>query len=181
MKNTQGGKHKNQARKDTYVRKTVTRLSMDECEKYAIVEKLYGGGRCKVVTVENLELMCTIRGKFTGKFKRSNTVTAGAFVLVGLRDWESSPVNCDLIEIYDNSDLATLSSIPSVAAFLSNSHSSSSSASSSASSSNELVFDSNSNELLSFSQTVKTDSIVHSDSDTFLQSDRDDEFDFHHI
>jgi translation initiation factor IF-1 len=126
VKNTQGGKHKNQARKDTYVRKTVTRLSMDECEKYAIVDKLYGGGRCKVITVDNLELMCTIRGKFTGKFKRSNTVTAGAFVLVGLREWESSPVNCDLIEIYDNSDMTTLTTIPSVAAFLSSSNSSNS-------------------------------------------------------
>ena len=117
VKNTQGGKHKNQARKDTYVRKTATRLST-EGEKYAIVDKLYGGGRCKVVTVDNLELMCTIRGKFTGKYKRSNTVSQGAFVLVGLREWESSPANCDLIEIYDNSDMATLMTIPAVAAFL---------------------------------------------------------------
>ena len=151
MKNTQGGKHKNQARKDTYVRKTVTRLSMDECEKYAIVDKIYGGGRCKVITVDNLELMCTIRGKFTGKFKRSNTVTAGAFVLVGLREWESTSMNCDLIEIYDNSDMATLSSIPSVAVFLS----------SSSSSNSDVVFDNKTSIL----PALDLDNVNHDDLD----------------
>ena len=171
VKNTQGGKHKNQARKDTYVRKTATRLSTDECEKYAIVEKLYGGGRCKVITVENVELMCTIRGKFTGKFKRSNTVTTGAFVLVGLREWESSPVNCDLIEIYDNSDMSTLMTIPSVAAFLSSSKPS-------ASSTSDVIFDVYANSTIDSSSLIDLPS-VHIDQD--LDQDIDDEIDFDHI
>ena len=109
VKNTCGGnKQKGFARKDAHVSKSKTMLSNDPNELYAKVTKLFGGKICQVITSDDQELKCTIRGKFSGKFKRANLLTVNSFVLVGLHDFNSSNPSCDLLEIYDQSDLSSL-------------------------------------------------------------------------
>ena len=109
VKNTCGGnKQKGFARKDAHVSKSKTRLSTDSNEIYAKVTKLFGGKICQVITIHGQELKCTIRGKFSGKFKRANLLTINSFVLIGLHDFNTSNPSSDLLEIYDSSDLSSL-------------------------------------------------------------------------
>lgn len=119
VKNIQGGsKSKGQARKfstSCTSSRSILRLSNCSLEKYACVTKLYGQGRCKVITVDDVELQLVIRNKFKGRSLRSNMVSVGSVILVGLREWEG-PDNykiCDLLEVYDTDDYNKLKSIPS--------------------------------------------------------------------
>jgi hypothetical protein len=112
VKNTKGGHHKNQARKDSYVSSAKTRLSMDPYEVYAKVIKLFGGNQCDVITINGDTLRCIIRGKFSGKFKRANIIAINSFVLIGIRDWASNANTADLIDIYSNSDISSLPNNP---------------------------------------------------------------------
>lgn len=119
VKNLSGGnKSKGFARKDI-ARKEISklRLSQDEAELYAQVQKIYGGGACQVVTLEGIELLCHIRGKFRGRGKRDNFISNGTWLLVGLRDWEDKPSSdskkksqCDVIEVYNDSEKERLKS-----------------------------------------------------------------------
>ena len=118
VKNTQGGKHKNAARKHINSSKQLTnlRISQDELEKYAQVEKNLGNGMCHVVCEINgkvEKLLCHIRGKFRGRGKRDNTISNGSWILIGLREWELEKKsdklqNCDLLEVYSDLDKAKL-------------------------------------------------------------------------
>ena len=112
VKNTKGGHHKNQARKDSYVSSYKTRLSLDPSEVYAKVIKLFGGNQCEVITILGDTVRCIIRGKFSGKFKRANLIALNSFVLIGFRDWASIASTADLIEIYSLSDLSSLPNNP---------------------------------------------------------------------
>jgi translation initiation factor IF-1 len=113
VKNVSGGnKSKGFARKD-FARKVnrKLRLSEDEAEVYAQVRKIYGGAACQVVTLDGIELLCHIRGKFRGRGKRDNFISIGTWLLVGLREWENKPAHdskklsqCDVIEVYNDSD-----------------------------------------------------------------------------
>jgi translation initiation factor 1A len=109
VKNLTGGnKTKGHARKDVNVKTTNSlRLSENELEKYAKVVKLLGNGMCYVLCIDNVERLCHIRGKFKGKGKKDNLLRISSWILVGLREWESSTnekigkkSHCDLLEIY---------------------------------------------------------------------------------
>jgi hypothetical protein len=59
---------------------------------------------------------CHIRGKFRGRGKRDNLISPGTWLLIGLREWEKEPsagklLNCDLIEVYSESDKERLKNI----------------------------------------------------------------------
>ena len=118
VKNTGGGKHKGIARKfvnsndasalsETKTR--VIRVPDEEC--YAQVARRLGGSICEVVTHEGDRFQCHIRGKFSGKFKRSNCLEVGSFVLVGKRAWESVKKNVDLLHVYLPHDVQYLKSL----------------------------------------------------------------------
>jgi hypothetical protein len=117
VKNTTGGsKTKGQARK--LVSSTHTehlRLSTGSLEQYACVTKIYGNGRCAVITVSGLELQCVIRKKFSGKLRRNNIITAGGLILAGLREWEGEDnyKTCDVLEVYSTDEIIRLRDIPS--------------------------------------------------------------------
>jgi translation initiation factor IF-1 len=118
VKNAGGCKTKGLARK--LVNAPVNnklRLPEDECECFAKVLKMLGNGMCHVNLVykDNLfeNVICHIRGKFRNRNKRSNLVSNGDTLLVGIRDWESNVDNCDLLFIY-NIQLINLISLPSV-------------------------------------------------------------------
>lgn len=104
VKNTNGGsKHKSSARKhaDTTANAYRDPTPSSPYEKIATVDRLLGNGMCIVLTHEPkpLTLLCHIRGKFRGKQKSHNIVSNKSIVLIGLRDWESTPKNCDLLAI----------------------------------------------------------------------------------
>jgi initiation factor 1A len=112
VKNTGGNKTKGQARKFiTAPKSNILRISEDDCEVYAQVTKTLGNGMCHVICIDEITRLCHIRGKFRGRGKRDNTINNGSWILVGLREWELEKKsdgkklqNCDLLEVYDNSD-----------------------------------------------------------------------------
>ena len=114
VKNTTGGsKHKGQARK--LVNAPVSnkiRFSEDEDECYAIVSKMLGNGMCHVNVLKDNDILeniiCHIRGKFRSRNKKSNLVSVGCIVLVGLRSWTSSIDACDLLSIYPDHHISSL-------------------------------------------------------------------------
>ena len=118
VKNAGGNKTKGQARKFASGggKNDKLRLSEDECEVYAIVEKMLGNGMCHVLCHDSVTRLCHIRGKFRGRGKRDNTVQNGAWLLVGLREWdlekkdETKIQNCDLLEVYQDRDRNELKS-----------------------------------------------------------------------
>ena len=119
VKNAGGNKSKGQARKFvTAPKSTVLRISEDPCEVYAQVTKTLGHGMCHVVSIDGTTLLCHIRGKFRGRGKKDNIINNGCWILVGLREWESEKSkddkklnNCDLLEVYNNSDKEKLKKI----------------------------------------------------------------------
>lgn len=115
VKNTKGGKGaKSIARKTTSTDVGRLRLSTCDLEQFACVTKLFGNGMCEIYLNDNTRLMGHIRSKFRGRQKRSNIISSYSIVLVGLREWESTPKNCDILCIYDDNQLEQLSSIPNV-------------------------------------------------------------------
>ena len=115
VKNKTGGsKHKKMARKNAepVVKKTRFKDQSEKCEVYAVVTKNFGQGNCEVTCNDEKVRLCVIRNKFKGRNKRSNKIFIGCYVLVGLRDWETSrdgkKEKCDLLEVYDNSQARDL-------------------------------------------------------------------------
>lgn len=113
VKNTTGGsKHKSQARKNIAGRHTSSalRVTTEEGETYAQVEKMLGGSHMHVICMDGKTRLCTIRGKFRGRGKRDNRIETGTWVMVGLRDYETvretddKLENCDLLEVYKDTD-----------------------------------------------------------------------------
>jgi translation initiation factor IF-1 len=111
VKNTTGGnKSKGFARKNVNASKQSSKLrtAVEVGEVYAVVVKLFGGARCLVVGMDNVERACIIRGKFRGGQRRDHTLKSGTLVLVGDRDWTSEKKDklreCDLLEVYSDID-----------------------------------------------------------------------------
>ena len=120
VKNTHGGSgHKKFARKFTSGPKSnKLRISEDEGEIYAIVTKMLGNGMFHCHCLDNTMRLGHIRGKFSGRGKRDNLVEGCKWVLIGLREWdvpsEKTGVSltkakdkmqqCDLLEVYSDSD-----------------------------------------------------------------------------
>lgn len=117
VKNLHGGtgtkslarKHQTKAKND--------HVRLPECieEQFAYVDKMLGNGMCEVYTNDNTRLIGHIRNKFRGRQKRHNTIVKGAILLVGLRTWESTPKNCDILTIYDDNDIKQIKNKPDIA------------------------------------------------------------------
>jgi len=126
VKNTQGGSsHKKFARKfssgGSSNNNNILRVSEDKGEIYAIVIKMLGNGMFHCHCLDNQIRLGHIRGKFSGRGRRDNTVEGGKWVLIGLREWDipsekSSTMlkisnkmqQCDLLEVYSDSDKSRL-------------------------------------------------------------------------
>ena len=130
VKNTFGGnKHKSQGRKFVNA-KPSSKLRLAECdgELYAVVTKMCGTGMFHAQCIDGELRLGHIRGKFSGRKKRDNMVTPGIWVLVGERNFSNLQENstshsslltsqktkkdkleqCDLLEVYSDSDKQTL-------------------------------------------------------------------------
>jgi len=119
VKNTKGGKgHKSLGRKYQSQTNNVLRLSTDPLEKYAFVTKIFGGGMCEVYYIQDkdkvIRLIGHIRKKMKGRQKRFNTILPNSYVLVGLREWETEPKNCDIVCVYDEHQVDILKQNPSI-------------------------------------------------------------------
>lgn len=117
VKNVSGGSNnKKFARKNTAPSgRTNSKLRVveEEGEIYAVVTKIFGGKMCQVQCIDGKTRACIIRGKFAGRGKRDNFISAGTWVLVGAREWECSSKEdqkCDLLEIYSDNDRKKLQS-----------------------------------------------------------------------
>lgn len=111
VKNFGGNKGKKIARKDTFNVNKKTRLRTEEGEVYGITVRLLGNSQCHVLCNDNITRLCIIRKKFTGKHKSNNCLKESSWVLVGLRDWETSNdkiQKCDLLECYNDTDKDTI-------------------------------------------------------------------------
>ena len=123
VKNTHGGsKHKSQARKLINAPQS-NKLRLPECddECFAIVTKMLGNGMCHVNILHQNNLLenivCHIRGKFRGRNKKSNLISASSIVLVGLRTWEKNTSVCDLLDIYNSHHIEKLNIKPLLSSF----------------------------------------------------------------
>ena len=110
VKNTTGGKHKNQARKlSSNTNHSFVPTPNDPNECFALVTKMSGNGMCRVDLIHLgliiKDVCCHIRGKFKHKNKKHNFVSVHSRLLVGLREWSSIHLNCDLLFIYNELDL----------------------------------------------------------------------------
>ena len=99
VKNTTGGKKGKQAGRKTFTQ-SKTMLSTSPMEVYGIVVKMMGGKICEVKCQDDAVRLCHIRGAFSGKNKGSNFIRPGQWVLVGLREWASEKLHCDLLCLY---------------------------------------------------------------------------------
>ena len=104
-KNVNGGKKEKRQRR--FNAPSVFRPSKDEMELYAIIEKNMGNGILKVKCIDAKERLCMVRKKFSG----NRDIKIGAWILVGLRDFESRDDRCDMIEVYTASDVARLQTL----------------------------------------------------------------------
>jgi hypothetical protein len=89
------------------------RISEDEGELYAVTTKNLGNNMFHAIDLSGTTYLVHIRGKFSGRGRRDNTIAAGVWVLIGLREWSNSTPDkngkaklqqCDLLEVYTEMD-----------------------------------------------------------------------------
>lgn len=116
VKNTTGGtKTKGLARKhQSSGGDTKLRLPTNELELVACVTKMLGNGMCEIYTNKDVRLIGHIRNKFRGRQKRNNMISTSMIVLIGLREWENPVKNCDILTIYDDSQVMQLKNMPNI-------------------------------------------------------------------
>lgn len=117
VRNDKGGKGAKSLARKGYTNNAkgdFLQISTCEEEQYACVTNMYGNGMCEVYTNDNVKLICHIRSKFRGRQKRNNMVVKFTIVLVGLRDYENPPKNCDLLCIYDDNQIEQLTNNPNI-------------------------------------------------------------------
>jgi|TARA_Y100000389_G_C17266228_1_gene415593 initiation factor 1A len=86
----------------------------NDLEQICCVTKMLGNGMCEVYTEDNTRLIAHIRNKFRGRQKRHNMINVSSIVMVGLREWENPVKNCDIMEIYSDSQIEQIKNIPSL-------------------------------------------------------------------
>jgi len=110
VKNTIGGKKgKMLSKKQHSFQNNSFPISRDECEIYVGVSKIFGGGVFEVFDHNNIKYKAFLRGKMKGSNKRHNLVTINSILLVGIRSDFSEKFNVDILFVYDNHHIQTLS------------------------------------------------------------------------
>lgn len=107
------GKRAQQPKQNAYAS---ARAPTDDGEIFAVVTKFFGGATVEVMCSDGKERLCIIRRKFRGRHKRSNEVSAGSLILIGLYDWTTPSTSassvrekCDLLCVYSNEQTRTFS------------------------------------------------------------------------
>lgn len=84
----------------------MVRTSSSANEKYAIVQKRLGNGWLSVKCIDGVIRLCNIPKKFSGKKKE--VINVDAWLLVGLRDFETKKDKCDVLEVYSPQEVTSL-------------------------------------------------------------------------
>ena len=115
VRNMKGGrKSKGMGRKHVTsgTQQKTLRLPQEEGELYAGVTKILGNAMVEVLCLDGKKRICMIRQKFRGRSKRDHTISVASWVLIGLRDWETTKDGkldkCDLLDVYSSSDIEKL-------------------------------------------------------------------------
>jgi len=90
------------------------RLSMNENEKYVCVSKTFGGGMFEVMDNDGGVYRAILRGKMKGPNKRHNFVSLFSILLVGIRSDLSDSSICDILFVFDDHDILSLSLLPNL-------------------------------------------------------------------
>lgn len=90
------------------------RLSMNENEIYVCVSKTFGGGMFEVIDNDGEKYRAILRGKMKGPNKRHNFVTLFSILLVGIRSDLSDSSICDILFVFDDHDILSLSLLPNL-------------------------------------------------------------------
>jgi len=90
------------------------RLSMNDDEIYVCVSKVFGGGLFQVIDNNGDDYKAHLRGKMKGPNKRHNFVSLFSILLVGKRSDLSDSLNCDILFVYDDHDVLSLSVLPNL-------------------------------------------------------------------
>ena len=108
VKNSKGGKHsKAKAHKHEAIKKERALVIKESpLEHYGCITKVYGGRLCDVINNDMQEYKLHVRGKF-----RCNMVKVGTIVLFGERDFASDKTNVDLLYVYEDREIGSLSGI----------------------------------------------------------------------
>ena len=110
VKNTIGGKKgKMLSKKQHSTNNSSFPISMDEQEIYVCVMKVFGGGVFEVMDKDGLKYKAYLRGKMKGSNKRHNLVSMNSILLVGIRSDLSDKCSVDILFVYDNHHIQTLS------------------------------------------------------------------------
>lgn len=115
-KNMKGGNHhKKMASKNakpSYTLKMRYKNEEEECEMYAKVLQVFGGGMVQVLCDDKVERLCVMRRKFKGRNKRDNQIKINGILLVGKREWEvvhkQSKEKVDLLYVYNDIEIEKL-------------------------------------------------------------------------
>jgi hypothetical protein len=117
VKNSGGNKAKSFARKTFQSNDSNLRFIQGPDERYAVVQKIFGGSICQVLTHDDILCKAVIRGKFRGKAKRSNLISIGSFVIVSIRDWATDSLS-DIEHVFSPQHLALFKLLPNFPANL---------------------------------------------------------------
>ena len=90
------------------------RLSMNDDEIYVCVSKVFGSGMFELIDNQNVIYRGQLRGKMKGPNKRHNFVTLFSILLVGKRSDLSDSNICDILFVYDDHDVLSLSLLPNL-------------------------------------------------------------------
>lgn len=99
-----GGKHAKRGAR--FNAPTLFRPPKESGELIAVVEKNIGNGLIQVKCMDGISRMCRLRKKFTGRERSS--IHIDSWLLVGLRSFETNDKNCDLLEVYSETDVQRL-------------------------------------------------------------------------
>ena len=89
-------------------------LSSHPDEILVCVSKVFGGGIFEVIDNQSNLFKAHLRGKMKGHNKRHNFVSLFSILLVGIRSDLSSSNDCDILFVYDDHDILSLSLLPNL-------------------------------------------------------------------
>jgi initiation factor 1A len=84
----------------------MVRTAQGPYEMYAVVQKRLGNGWVDVKCIDGVSRKCNIPKKFTGKKKE--LILVDTWLLVGLREFETHKLKCDVLEVYNAHEIMSL-------------------------------------------------------------------------
>ena len=110
VKNTIGGKKgKMLSKKHHITNNSSFPVSTEEDMIYVCVVKIFGGGVFEVMDKNKEKYKAYLRGKMKGSNKRHNLVLMNSILLVGIRSDLSDKFSVDILFVYENHHIQTLS------------------------------------------------------------------------